>query len=124
MRTKTHLVFSLLGLSLLAACATQGSPPTQVNHGVLTNGAGMTLYTFDKDPAGKSVCNGQCAVNWPPLMAKAGETGTGDYTVITRDDGSQQWAYRGKPLYLWIKDQKPGDTTGNGVGKVWHTAKP
>jgi predicted lipoprotein with Yx(FWY)xxD motif len=57
-------------------------------------------------------------------MAKAGDTGTGDYTIITRDDGSKQWAYKGKPLYLWSKDQKPGDTTGDGVGKVWHTAKP
>jgi predicted lipoprotein with Yx(FWY)xxD motif len=84
----------------------------------------MTLYTYDKDPAGKSACNGQCAVNWPPLMAAAGDSGSGDYTVITRDDGSKQWAYKGKPLYRWIKDQKPGDTTGDGVGKVWHTAKP
>ncbi|HEV8720806.1 MAG TPA: hypothetical protein VGW77_09225 [Candidatus Binatia bacterium] len=124
MRLKTNLVSSLLGLSLLVACATQGSPPTQVNRGALTNTAGMTLYTFDKDPPGKSACNDKCAVNWPPLMAKAGDTGTGDYTIITRDDGSKQWAYKGKPLYLWSKDQKPGDTTGDGVGKVWHTAKP
>jgi predicted lipoprotein with Yx(FWY)xxD motif len=124
MRLKTNLVSLLLGLSLLAACATKGSPPTQVNRGALTNSAGMTLYTYDKDPAGKSACNGQCAVNWPPLMAAAGDSGSGDYTVITRDDGSKQWAYKGKPLYLWIKDQKPGDTTGDGVGKVWHTAKP
>jgi len=37
--------------------------------GVLVNGAGMTLYTFDKDAGGKSACNGPCAGNWPPLMA-------------------------------------------------------
>jgi predicted lipoprotein with Yx(FWY)xxD motif len=94
--------------------------------GVLTNPAGMTLYTFDKDVAdsGKSVCNGECAAKWPPLAASASDTGSGAYTVITRDDGSKQWAYKGKPLYLWFKDQRPGDMTGDGVNNVWRTAKP
>jgi predicted lipoprotein with Yx(FWY)xxD motif len=49
---------------------------------------------------------------------------SGDYAVITRDDGSMQWSYKGKPLHLWIKDQKPGDMTGDGVNNVWHTARP
>ena len=92
---------------------------------VLADAKGMTLYTFDKDTAGKSVCNGPCAKNWPPLMA----TGTsamdmGEWTVVTRDDGSKQWAYKGKPLYTWVKDTQPGQTTGDGVGSVWHTATP
>jgi predicted lipoprotein with Yx(FWY)xxD motif len=91
---------------------------------VLTDSAGMTLYTYDKDEGGKSMCNGPCASNWPPLMADAGAQPTGEYTVITRDDGSKQWAYDGKPLYTWTKDAKPGDTTGNGVNNVWHVAKP
>lgn len=34
---------------------------------------GMTLYTFDKDAGGKSMCNGDCATNWPPLKVTAGE---------------------------------------------------
>jgi predicted lipoprotein with Yx(FWY)xxD motif len=43
--------------------------------------------------------------------------------VIVRDDGSRQWAYKGKPLYLWVKDHKPGDTTGDGFRGVWHVAR-
>ena len=57
-------------------------------------------------------------------MAGAGAASTGDYSVVTRDDGGKQWAYKGKPLYLWIKDQKPGDMSGDGFNKVWHAAKP
>jgi predicted lipoprotein with Yx(FWY)xxD motif len=85
----------------------------------------MTLYTFDRDEAnsGKSVCNGPCATNWPPLAAATDAKPAGGYTIITRDDGAKQWAYRGKPLYLWAKDQKPGDMTGQGVNNVWQVAK-
>ncbi|MGH8737105.1 MAG: COG4315 family predicted lipoprotein [Burkholderiales bacterium] len=92
----------------------------------LIDKAGMTLYTFDKDPAGtgKSMCNDGCAKNWPPLMASAGEQPSGDWTVIARDDGGRQLAYRGKPLYRWVKDQKSGDTTGDGFRGVWHVARP
>lgn len=81
---------------------------------VLTNDAGMTLYVFDKDSPGKSVCNGQCAVNWPPLNADASAMPMGDYTNITRADGSEQWVYKGRPLYNWHNDKTPGDITGDG----------
>jgi predicted lipoprotein with Yx(FWY)xxD motif len=57
-------------------------------------------------------------------MATASDTASGDYSVVTRDDGSKQWALKGKPLYYCVKDQKPGDNTGDGVNSVWHTAKP
>ncbi|MEZ5832513.1 MAG: hypothetical protein R3D05_15175 [Dongiaceae bacterium] len=91
----------------------------------LIDAHGMTLYVFDKDSGGKSVCNDKCAVNWPPLMAQSGAAATGDYSVVTRDDGSMQWAYKGRPLYTWIKDQKPGDVTGDGVANnTWHVAQP
>lgn len=113
-------------LAVVAGCATMDSTaPAMYSGGVMVNSAGMTLYTFDKDPAGagKSVCNGPCAANWPPLKAGAGDMTRGDFSIVTRDDGSRQWAHKGKPLYLWIKDQKPGDTTGDGVNKVWHAVK-
>jgi predicted lipoprotein with Yx(FWY)xxD motif len=86
----------------------------------------MTLYTFDRDTtgSGKSVCNGPCATNWPPLMATDADTPAGDYTVVTRDDGKKQWAMKGKPLYYWAKDTRPGDKTGDNVGTVWHIVKP
>ena len=94
--------------------------------GALTNAAGMTLYTFDKDAAGsgKSACNGPCAANWPPLMAARRRQAGGRLAIVTRDDGAKQWAYKGKPLYLWAKDTKPGDKTGDGFNNVWHVAKP
>jgi predicted lipoprotein with Yx(FWY)xxD motif len=56
-------------------------------------------------------------------MAAADAMGAGDWTIVTRDDGGKQWAYKGKPVYTWVKDTKPGDKTGDGVNNVWHTAK-
>ncbi len=117
-------------LGLLSACAMGPGEPqhktmdTKLGQ-VLTTSDGMTLYTFanDKEP-GKSACNGPCATNWPPLMAKADATSVGKWTVITRADGSKQWAYDGKPLYAWIRDKQPGDTTGDGVNNVWKVARP
>ena len=92
---------------------------------VLTNSAGMTLYTFDKDAGGKSACNGPCAGNWPPLMASADAKPASSYTIIARDDGSKQWANKGKPLYTFAKDTKPGDITGDGfLNGAWHLAQP
>ena len=92
---------------------------------VLTNESGMTLYVFDKDSGGKSACNGPCTGNWPPLMATATSMPMGDYTIISRADGSKQWAYKGRPLYTWKNDKKPGDITGDGfLNNAWHIAKP
>jgi len=89
---------------------------------VLTDANGMTLYTFDKDSAGVTNCYDKCAQNWPPLFAAADAAAEGDFTLVDRTDGSKMWAYKGWPLYLWVKDAKPGDTTGDMVGEVWHTA--
>jgi predicted lipoprotein with Yx(FWY)xxD motif len=112
-----------LSLAVLAGCATGPSQlPVKAAGGMLVNAKGLTLYTFDKDVAnsGKSVCNGDCAVKWPPLIAADGARAGGDYTIITRDDGKKQWAFRGKPLYTWPEDQEPGDKYGDNYLKVWH----
>lgn len=86
---------------------------------------GMTLYTFDKDSGGKSACNGPCAQNWPPLMAAADAKPADGFTIVARDDGSRMWAYKGKPLYTFKKDTKPGDANGDGLLKgAWHLATP
>jgi predicted lipoprotein with Yx(FWY)xxD motif len=100
--------------------------PVKADAGKLVGTSGMTLYTFDTDAAGsgKSACNGPCAQNWPPLLAADADRGSGDYSVVTRDDGSRQWAYKDKPLYFWSKDAKPGDTSGDGVKGVWRIARP
>ncbi len=121
------IAIATLTAAILGGCASMtNASPTTVTDGVLTGPNGMTLYTFDKDAAGngKSVCNGQCAINWPPLMAAETDKSTGDYSVVTRDDGKKQWAVKGKPLYYWAKDTKAGDKTGDGVLNIWHVAKP
>ena len=116
---------ALLALSLaasLAACAT--NPPVRMSGDTLVNEAGMTLYVFDKDTQqGKSACNGPCAALWPAVAAPAGSRAAAPYSLVNRDDGAMQWAYKGKPLYTWTKDQKPGDRTGDGVNGIWHVAK-
>ncbi len=91
---------------------------------VWTDQNGMTLYTFDKDAAGKSNCYDQCAVNWPPLAAGADAMAEGDWTVVDRTDGTKMWAYKGMPLYTFIADKKPGDVNGEGkANNTWHVAK-
>jgi len=101
-----------------------GSAPVKINKidGLVTSLKGMTLYTFDKDVpgSGKSACNGPCAEIFPPFKADPDEVMGVNFKVITRDDGTRQWTYKGKPLYLYSKDQKPGDKTGNKLDKVWH----
>ena len=121
-----YLTIAVLTAALLGGCASMSSHPAKVADGVLVGPNGMTLYTFDRDVtgSGKSVCNGPCATNWPPLMAAETDKASGDYTVITRDDGKKQWAMKGKPLYYWVKDTKAGDKTGDGVQNVWHIVKP
>jgi predicted lipoprotein with Yx(FWY)xxD motif len=109
----------------MAQAAKAPASVAETNKGkTLVDAKGMTLYTFDKDSTGKSACNGPCAQKWPPLMA-ASASGPADWMVITRADGSKQWAYNGKPLYTWSKDTKLGDTTGDGLANnVWHVAHP
>jgi len=92
---------------------------------------GMTLYVFvndtldtDGDGVGDSDCNDDCAIAWPPLYADGGATATGDFSIITRDDGSRQWAMNDMPLYFFFQDEVPGDTTGEGAGDVWFVARP
>ena len=89
----------------------------------------MTLYIFDKDKKGEttSACTGKCIAAWPPFVAPAGAKAMGKWTTVdvTDKDGKAEkmWAYDGMPLYYWVKDKKPGDTTGDGVGSVWHVVK-
>lgn len=122
MRTQIAAALFLSSAALFSAGAHAQAVKTQ--DGVLVNSAGMTLYTFDKDAGGKSACNDQCAKIWPPVTAAADAKASGDLSIITRDDGSKQWAYKGKPVYLYAKDAKPGDKTGDNFKDVWHVIKP
>jgi predicted lipoprotein with Yx(FWY)xxD motif len=131
MRAKSILaVAAVLSLALSAAAyaasAPDGVKTAKIDSGtVYVDAKGMTLYTFDNDTTpDKSMCNDRCAMAWPPLAAAADAKAKGDWTVITRDDGTKQWAYKGKPLYTFSRDVAPGDAKGDNVGPngthIWH----
>lgn len=107
--------------------ATVGVSSTGVGH-VLADSSGHTLYLFKKDPRGASLCRGECANDWPPLLAGAKPT-TGDQAkaallgTTMRADGARQVTYAGHPLYRYEGDQKAGDANGQGVsafGARWY----
>ena len=121
-----------LSALLLAACSSTGSmhsnssTPVKASDGSLVGPNGHTLYTFSKDAvgSGSSACYGQCATNWPPLPVTDSAKPIGDFNIIIRDDNSRPWAYKGQPLYYFVKEGKPGDKTGDGVGGAWKIARP
>ena len=92
---------------------------------LLTNARGLTLYWFAPDTSSKSACYGSCAVYWPPVTGtpSAGPGVTGHLGTITRTDGTIQATYDGHPLYTYISDSAPGQTSGNNLnlnGGLWH----
>jgi predicted lipoprotein with Yx(FWY)xxD motif len=90
---------------------------------VMTTPQGATIYTFDKDQIGKSNCYGDCAAQWPPMLAGGGAYPYGRMSLASRDDGQQQWAYDGRPLYTYAEDDMHGDVKGENVGNVWHVVR-
>ena len=89
---------------------------------ILVDGAGMTLYLLTNDTPNMSACEGQCLENWPPLLGEPTEgAGVDDSKLgtMTRSDGEVQATYNGWPLYYWVGDTAPGDTTGQNVQGVW-----
>jgi predicted lipoprotein with Yx(FWY)xxD motif len=92
----------------------------------------MTLYYYLPDKGGKITCTGPCLANWPALLAPSGQTTvsgtsdiTGKFTLLTNAEANgQQVLYNNWPMYYWIKDKQPGDTTGEGIGGKWHVATP
>lgn len=94
----------------------------------LVDGNGVSLYYFTKDSVGQSACSGDCIKNWPALTAASivvpSALNAADFSTIKRADGTLQVAYKGYPLYYWVKDKKRGDVTGQDVGKVWYVVDP
>ena len=109
--------------------------PTAALGTVVVDGTGFTLYRFDKDKPkpSKSNCNGSCATQWPPvLVASAAEAkevkldgvDAGAVNTVKRADGKLQLTIGGWPVYRYSGDKAAGDTTGQGVGKVWFAVTP
>ena len=95
----------------------------------LADSTGRTLYLFVPDPPGKSICTGQCAAFWPPLTGSvtAGSGVTGTLTTFQRSDGGSQAVINGHPLYTFVQDKAPGQTTGEGLnenGGLWYVVDP
>ena len=129
----------MLKTVLIAACvvavATPGWAQATVAKGkagrdYLQAPSGLTLYVFDGDrTAGgtpsASTCYDQCAKNWPPFTADQGGEAKGDWSVLDRKDGAKQWAYKGRPLYTFVRDKTAGQQEGDAFnGNKWHVAVP
>jgi predicted lipoprotein with Yx(FWY)xxD motif len=127
---------TILGLAAVVAMTTAAcaaATPTMSRQtplgDILVAPSGMTLYTYAKDTNGESAsaCTGRCISIWPPLVAPTGAKAEGKYSLVnvTSAKGTKEkmWAYNGMPLYLYSKDAKPGDTTGNGFLGAWHVVK-
>ncbi len=118
--TVKRLIFSTLLTSLSLAAQAN---PTIASNGVLASKDGKTLYTFTKDAAGKSNCSGGCATAWPPFIVANPALAGGEFSIVMRDDGAQQWAFKGQPLYFFAGDTKPGEMNGEASGGVWFVVK-
>jgi predicted lipoprotein with Yx(FWY)xxD motif len=97
----------------------------------LTLKNGDTVYAFSKDARNKSVCTGQCAVAWPPVLLPSGQskadgTGVKSLGVIMRANGSHQVTYEGIPLYRFVGDKHADQVNGNitAFGGKWHSINP
>lgn len=125
LRLALALAAALVAAPALALDTPEGVVVNPTDKGeVLANAQRMTLYTFVEDPQNQSVCIGGCAESWPPLMAPENAMPVGEFSLVERENGARQWAYRGKPLYGWVEDRNPGDTSGDGFGGKWNIAKP
>ena len=82
---------------------------------------GFTLYAFDSDlGSAGSTCNASCATSWPPVSVTDGEVANiSGLSLVTRDDGSSQAAYKGRPLYFYSGDTEASDTSGQSVSGWW-----
>lgn len=131
------LASTLISVALLGGCSAMSSHsmhpemmamasdmPTRSANGQLIGPNGNTLYVSAKDGNGMSNCYDKCAAMWPPLGVASTAMPVADYTIVTRTDGTKQWAYQGQPLYYFAKDQKSGEMMGDGMGGNWKTVRP
>ncbi len=96
---------------------------------ILTNAQGMTLYYRTTDMPPTTVCSGGCASAWPPLLVSGSSTPTSTTSLpgkldVQTDANGNQVEYNGHPLYIFSGDTAPGQTTGEGLGGIWHVVTP
>jgi predicted lipoprotein with Yx(FWY)xxD motif len=144
MRLRLLLPIAILAVLVAAGCGSSDDSKSSSSAGsastatvdlkrtgvgdVLTGPDGRTLYLFEKDKSPKSTCSGECANDWPPLMASGKPSaGTGVKASMLgtskRSDGKEQVTYNGHPLYYYEGDKKTGETAGQGLdafGAEWY----
>ena len=88
---------------------------------LFVNSEGLTLYTFkrDREQPGSSLCIDDCALQWPPALVTENAGAVGQWSVIERSDGTQQWAHRGSPVYTYVKDTHAGAMVGEKASGFW-----
>lgn len=79
----------------------------------------LPLYIFKGEPAGQSLCAGGCTAVWPILRAKSDDKPVGSWTIVKRDDGRLQWAYKNSPVYTYFED-RPNEPKGVGKNMDWY----
>ena len=79
----------------------------------------LPLYIFDAEPAGQSACDKTCSAVWPIIQAQKDDKPMGLWTVVRRDDGRLQWAFKNKPLYTYFEDSS-NDARGIGKNLDWY----
>jgi predicted lipoprotein with Yx(FWY)xxD motif len=94
---------------------------------ILVDSKGETLYLFQADKGSASTCNAACASVWPPVITKGAPVAGSGVTAsklgtTKRSDGTTEVTYNGHPLYTYLGDSSPGQTTGEGnqgFGAEW-----
>jgi len=113
------LIMAVLAAAAFNAQTVQANPTIE-SSGRMASKDGRTLYTFDKDAPGRSNCSGGCVAAWPAFTVANPALAGGDFSIVTRADGVQQWAFKGMPLYFYAGDAQAGDANGDNQGGVWH----
>lgn len=126
------LAIALIALVAAPATARSSKPvakeveSTSLGKTVLANLKGHTLYSLSAETNGRFVCTGPCLASWHPLLIPAGTKPTGPVKLgtIKRPEGKTQVTFKGKPLYAFAGDSKPGQANGEGFKDVgtWHAA--
>jgi predicted lipoprotein with Yx(FWY)xxD motif len=80
----------------------------------------LPLYVFEGDEPGKSNCDDRaCTAVWPIVKADENDEPVGNWTVVLRDDGERQWAYKGYPVYKFFIDTA-NNPQGIGMREGWY----
>jgi predicted lipoprotein with Yx(FWY)xxD motif len=115
--------------SQASARVVESAQSKKLGEAILIDRRGKTLYTLSAETRGRFICTTKfCLSLWTPLVVARGTTPTGaqQLATIRRPDGRTQVTYRGRPLYTFDQDRKPGDVKGNGFKDVgtWLAATP